>query len=76
MAGVLTAVLAFAGLVYRADTVHVAPEHSGTPYAPAFRDEASGPGAMLNAHDGQAFGSLRSTRCSSIPSAGPAGVAR
>lgn len=57
-AGLLTVVLAFAGLVYRATTVRTSASVSGTPYAPAFRGERSGPGAMLNAHDGQAFGSL------------------
>ena len=57
-AGVLTAVLAFSGMVYRATTVRTSSAESGTPYAPAFRDDRSGPGAMLNAHDGQAFGSL------------------
>lgn len=57
-AGALTAVLAFAGMVYRAETVTTSPTSSGAPYAPAFRNERSGPGAMLNAHDGQAFGSL------------------
>lgn len=54
----MTAVLAFAGLVYRASTVMTAPAQTGAPYAPAFRGDRSGPGAMMNAHDGQAFGSL------------------
>jgi hypothetical protein len=57
-AGFLTALLAFAGLVYRANTVRLTSSASDAPYAPAFRGERSGPGAMLNAHDGQAFGSL------------------
>lgn len=57
-AGLLTAALAFAGLVYRAETVTTAPSQQGVPYAPAFRGQTSGPGGMLNAHDGQAFGSL------------------
>ncbi len=57
-AGLLTAVLALTGLVYRADTVFSVPDPAGSSYAPAFRDERQGPGAMLNAHDGQAFGSL------------------
>lgn len=54
----LTAVLAFVGLAYRAATVATSVRGAGAPYAPAFRGELSGPGAMLNAHDGQAFGSL------------------
>ena len=58
LAGVLTAVLVLAGLAYRANTVVTSPQEAGTPYAPAFRGELSGPGAMLNSHDGQAFGSL------------------
>lgn len=57
-AGVLTAVLAFGALAYRSATVHTVDSGSGAPYAPAFRADRSGPGAMLNAHDGQAFGSL------------------
>lgn len=57
-AGLLTAVLAFAGMVYRANTVRTSPTVSAVTYAPAFRGERSAPGAMLNAHDGQAFGSL------------------
>jgi len=57
-AGLLTALLAFAGLAYRAETVGTDPSQQGKPYAPAFRGEFSGPGAMLDAHDGQAFGSL------------------
>lgn len=57
-AGLLTALLAFTGLAYRAETVGTDPSQQGQPYAPAFRGEFSGPGAMLNAHDGQAFGSL------------------
>jgi hypothetical protein len=54
-AGLLTGLLAFGGLVYRAHTVSLRP---GVSYAPAFRGELAGPAAMLNAHDGQAFGSL------------------
>gem|GEM_PF-5502096 len=57
-ASLLTAMLAFAGLAYRAGTVSTAPSQQGVPYSPAFRGVGSGPGAMLNAHDGQAFGSL------------------
>ncbi len=57
-AALLTAVLAFVGLAYRAHTVISVPNPDGSSYAPAFRDERRGPGAMLNAHDGQAFGSL------------------
>jgi len=57
-AGLLTAALAFAGLMYRAETVGTAASQRGMSYAPAFRGEFSGPGAMMNAHDGQAFGSL------------------
>jgi hypothetical protein len=57
-AGLLTAMLAFAGLAYRATTVSTDPSQQGVPYSPAFRGVGSGPGAMLNAHDGQAFGSL------------------
>jgi hypothetical protein len=57
-AGLLTAMLAFAGLAYRATTVSTDPSQQGVPYSPGFRGVGSGPGAMLNAHDGQAFGSL------------------
>lgn len=56
--GFLTAIVAFAGLAYRANTVVITSPESAAPFAPAFRGERSGPGAMLNAHDGQAFGSL------------------
>jgi hypothetical protein len=55
--GLLTCGVAFAGLVCRAETVVIEPS-PGAFYAPAFRAETSGPGALLNAHDGQAFGSL------------------
>ncbi|MDQ4098643.1 MAG: hypothetical protein M3144_12345 [Actinomycetota bacterium] len=54
-AGLLTGLLALGGLVYRAHTVTLMP---GVAYAPAFRGALEGPAAMLNAHDGQAFGSL------------------
>jgi len=57
-AGLLTAMLAFAGLAYRAATVSTDPSQQGVPYSPGFRGVRSGPAAMLNAHDGQAFGSL------------------
>jgi len=55
--GLMTACVAFVGLVYRAETIVIVPS-PGVFYAPAFRTETSGPGAVLNAHDGQAFGSL------------------
>lgn len=58
VAGFLTGLLAFAGLAYRAETVGTAVSDRGASYAPAFRGETSGPGAIMNAHDGQAFGSL------------------
>ncbi len=57
-AGLLTALMAFGVLAYRAETVGTAASARGASYAPAFRGEISGPGAMMNAHDGQAFGSL------------------
>lgn len=56
MAGLVTAVLALAALTFRADKV--SSSNLGPPYAPAFRGEVAGPEAMLNSHDGQAFGSL------------------
>lgn len=55
-AGVLTAVVAMGVLAYRAETV--VGHQRGDPYAPAFRGQVRGPGALLNAHDGQALGSL------------------
>ncbi len=55
--GLLVGAVVFAGLVARAQTLEIAPS-PGEFYAPAFRSETSGPGAVLNAHDGQAFGSL------------------
>ncbi len=50
--------MAFAGLAYRAETVRSVSSAEDRPYAPAFRGATTGPGAMANAHDGQAFGSL------------------
>ena len=57
-AGVVTAMVALGGLVYRAETIRIVSPPGDLPYAPAFRGERTGPGAMMNAHDGQAFGSL------------------
>jgi hypothetical protein len=57
-AGLITALLAFGGLVYRAETVRTVSSEEELPYAPSFRGATTGPGAMMNAHDGQAFGSL------------------
>jgi hypothetical protein len=57
-AGLCTALLAFGGLGFRAATAAVDPSERGVVYAPAFRGETRGPGMMMNAHDGQAFGSL------------------
>jgi hypothetical protein len=57
-AGLVTALMAFAGLLYRAETVRTVSSSESRAYAPAFRGERTGPGAMMNAHDGQAFGSL------------------
>jgi hypothetical protein len=57
-AGLITALMALAGLTYRVETVRIVFLTDGLPYAPAFRGDTIGPGAMLNAHDGQAFGSL------------------
>ena len=54
----VTVMFALGGLIYRAQTVSVANPDAGVPYAPAFRGDRSGPGAVLNLHDGQAFGSL------------------
>ncbi|MDQ6798558.1 MAG: hypothetical protein M3011_11180 [Actinomycetota bacterium] len=54
----MTAMLAMGALAYRAETVGTTALKGGASYAPAFRGEVAGPGAMLNAHDGQAFGSL------------------
>jgi hypothetical protein len=53
----LTAALAFALLLLAAGVV-VAPPTGARPYAPAFRGAQDGPAAMMNRHDGQAFGSL------------------
>lgn len=50
----LAAVLLFA----RVQTAAVPQTSTAVPYAPAFRGDYTGPGAVLNAHDGQAFGSL------------------
>jgi hypothetical protein len=72
-AAAVTAVLAFAGLAYRAHTVVITSSESGVPYAPAFRGERSGPGALLNAHDGQAFGSLALDPLLSHPQRWPSG---
>lgn len=57
-AGCLTAGLALAGMTYRAHAVTNTGPNAGAAYAPAFRGERSGLGAMYNAHDGQAFGAL------------------
>ena len=51
----LTGLLALGMLAFRADSVTLWPAGA---YAPAFRGETKGPAAILNAHDGQAFGSL------------------
>ncbi|MFN2606736.1 MAG: hypothetical protein ABR511_02385 [Acidimicrobiales bacterium] len=74
-AGLLTAALAFGGLLYRAQTVGTDPARQGTPYAPAFRGQTVGPGALMNAHDGQAFGSLALDPLLSHPSAWTGGRA-
>lgn len=49
---------AFVVAVARALTAHARLWSPRPPYAPAFRGFTSGLGAILNAHDGQAFGSL------------------
>jgi len=72
-AGLMTALLAFGALAYRAETVTTDASEHGTPYAPAFRGQRTGPGALMNAHDGQAFGSLALDPLLSHPSAWPGG---
>jgi hypothetical protein len=57
IAGFLTALLAAGGLWLRADTA-VSGNANAVTYAPAFRGMMHGPAALMNAHDGQAFGSL------------------
>ncbi len=70
VAGTLTALLALGVLVYRAHTVVLRPS---VPYTPAFRGETEGPAAILNVHDGQAFGSLALDPLLSRPSEWTAG---
>ena len=57
-AGLMTGLVALGFLLYRAETVKTVSSPVVRPYAPAFRGERTGPGAMMNGHDGQAFGSL------------------